>query len=62
MLPLLPQVGVLSLLDWLRHYGALAAYSAAYPVANQLLSNTKSFQQKRWLEAWRYGSGLDWHE
>jgi lycopene cyclase CruP len=61
VLPLLPQVGVLSLLDWLRHYGALAAYSAAYPVANQWLSGTKSFQQKRWLEAWRYGAGLDWH-
>ncbi|MFM1842402.1 MAG: hypothetical protein RLZZ490_1138 [Cyanobacteriota bacterium] len=62
VLPLLPQVGVPALLDWLRHYGALAAYSAAYPLANQLFSQTNSFQQKRWLEAWRYGAGLDWHE
>ena len=61
VLPLLPQVGLPALLDWLRHYGMLAAYSAAYPLANKLFSDPKSFQQKRWLETWRYGAGLDWH-
>ncbi|MGA1622684.1 MAG: FAD-binding oxidoreductase, partial [Synechocystis sp.] len=61
VLPLLPPVGLPALLDWLRHYSALAAYRAIYPLANQLFSETQSFQQKRWLDAWRYGAGLDWH-
>ncbi|MEY2983557.1 MAG: hypothetical protein RLZZ568_174, partial [Cyanobacteriota bacterium] len=62
VLPLLPQVGLPALLDWLRHYGGLVAYRAAYPLGNQLFPTSRSFHQKRWLEAWYYGAGLDWHQ
>lgn len=65
VLPLLPQIGLPLLIDWLIHYTNLGVYSGLYPLAkslNPLLKNISS-QQKyyyhRWLDAWQYGSGND---
>ncbi len=62
VLPLLPQVGVPALLDWLKHYAALGTYRALFPLMQPLWENSDSYQQKRWLEAIRYGAGLDYHQ
>ena len=62
-------VGVAALLDWLRHFIALGAFAAlataARPLApsiesSNLFSAKTKFKLKRTLEAWEYGSGLDW--
>ena len=67
VLPILPQVGINVLADWSIHYFNLALYSGLYP-AGKLVSaieNNLSPRQKyyyhRWLDAWKYGSGGDYH-
>lgn len=64
VLPLLPQVGLPILLDWLKHYSNLGIYSGLYPMAKSLQPFTQSLnsQQKyyyhRWLDMWQYGAGF----
>ncbi len=68
VLPLLPQIGLPLLIDWLIHYTNLGVYSGLYPLGKSLhpLLNNLSPQQKyychRWLDAWKYGSGGDYQE
>lgn len=68
VLPLLPQIGIISLVNWLYHYLNLALYAVLYRVAKliQPLSHNFSATQKyyyhRWLDAWKYGSGADYHQ
>ncbi len=63
---LVPQLGLVALLDWMRHYINLGAYStlsALQPAAEPLvkgLSPALQYYLRRWLEAWRYGSGGDY--
>ena len=66
VLPLLPQIGVSSLVNWLIHYFNLALYSGLYslgklaqPIANNL-SPSQQYYYHRWLDAWKYGSGGDY--
>jgi lycopene cyclase CruP len=65
VLPMLPQIGIAPLLDWVVHYFNLALYSGLYPLGKSLQPFTKnlhSVQQyyyHRWLDAWKYGSGND---
>ena len=65
--PLLPQVGIPTLLDWLKHYLNLAVYTSLYPVGSKLEPLSKSLFPKsqysyhRWVDAWKYGSGGDYH-
>ena len=66
VLPLLPQIGINSLVNWLVHYFNLALYSGLYragkltqPVAKSL-PPTQQYYYHRWLEAWKYGSGGDY--
>ena len=68
VLPLLPQIGINSLVNWLVHYFNLALYSGLYragkltqPVAKNLPA-TGQYYYHRWLEAWKYGSGGDYDE
>ncbi|AIE72916.1 MULTISPECIES: NAD(P)/FAD-dependent oxidoreductase [unclassified Synechocystis] len=61
VLPLLPQIGLPALVDWLGHYANLAGYSLAYPLFKNILFTKPNFEQKRCLEAWYYGSGFDFH-
>jgi lycopene cyclase CruP len=63
---IMPQVGLASLLDWMRHYASLAAYSALYPLGQTAkplldsLSGPQRYLGHRWLEALRYGTGNDY--
>ncbi|HEY9877633.1 MAG TPA: FAD-binding oxidoreductase [Leptolyngbyaceae cyanobacterium] len=63
---IIPQVGLVSLLDWMRHYANLATYSALHPLlqfASPLLKSLSGSQQyygRRWLDALRYGTGNDY--
>ncbi|WP_293068948.1 MULTISPECIES: hypothetical protein [unclassified Moorena] len=66
VVPVIPQVGLTMLLDWMVHYSNLAVYSSLYP-AGKLLSGMLTtlppkprYYYHRWLEAWRYGSGGDY--
>ena len=64
--PIIPQVGVSSLVDWSRHYVNLALYSGLYPLAESLLPMVKylnphqQYLYHRQLDAWKYGSGKDY--
>ncbi|CAI7881610.1 unnamed protein product [Closterium sp. NIES-54] len=63
------QVGPVPLLDWLQHFIALAAFSALHHLASALslseavasLPPRQRFFWRRRLEAWQFGSGLDYH-
>jgi lycopene cyclase CruP len=66
ILPVIPQVGLTTLFDWLVHYINLGIYTSLYPLG-QLMSGavttlppTPQYYYHRWLEAWRYGSGSDY--
>ncbi len=66
VLPMLPQIGLMPLIDWSIHYANLGLYRSLYPVAkllNPLFTNlTPSLQYyyHRWLDAFQYGSGQDY--
>jgi lycopene cyclase CruP len=66
VLQVLPQVGVLTLLEWLRHFANLAGYSALYPIGRSLqpwiqtLPPRQQYAWQRWLDSWQYGSGADY--
>ena len=68
VLPLLPQIGIGSLINWLVHFLNLAIYGSLYrigklaqPLINQL-SPEQLYYYHRWLDTWKYGSGGDYHE
>lgn len=68
VLPLLPQIGVGSLVNWMSHYFNLGLYSGLYKIgkfARPVAKNLPASQQyyyHRWLDAWKYGSGGDYDE
>jgi lycopene cyclase CruP len=67
VLPILPQVGMATLVNWSIHYFNLALYSGLYTlgkILNPMLKNLPPVPQyyyHRWLDAWQYGSGRDYH-
>ncbi|WP_036479254.1 NAD(P)/FAD-dependent oxidoreductase [Myxosarcina sp. GI1] len=68
VLPIIPQVGINPLVNWLVHYFNLALYSGLYPLGKSLkpiadnLSTKQQYFYHRWLDAWQYGSGKDYHQ
>ena len=66
--PLLPQIGISSLISWTVHYFNLALYSGLYSVGKLIepltknLSLSQQYYYQRWLDAWKYGSGADYTE
>ena len=66
VLPLLPQIGINSLVNWSFHYFNLALYSGLYSAAKlaqpvvKNLSQSQQYYYHRWLDAWKYGSGNDY--
>jgi len=66
VIKIIPQVGVLALLDWMFHYFNLGTYT----VLNQLgvgiqpwvkdLPPVPKYYWQRWIDAWKYGSGGDY--
>ncbi|MBE9230783.1 FAD-binding oxidoreductase [Cuspidothrix issatschenkoi LEGE 03284] len=65
---IIPQVGLLSLLDWMLHYTNLCVYNGLFfvtPVIEFLVNNLSMQQQYYWhrlIDKWRFGSGNDYHE
>lgn len=63
---IVPQVGLGSLLDWMRHYGGLSLYSALHALDSPLsgwidqLPPEQRYRWHRWQDAWQYGSGGDY--
>ncbi|WP_373539647.1 NAD(P)/FAD-dependent oxidoreductase [Chamaesiphon sp.] len=68
VIPIVPHVGVMTLLDWLINYLNLGTYSQLYPLAqlvSPLLAQLPPSQQyyyQQLLQAWKYGSGNDLHK
>ncbi len=66
VLPLLPQIGINPLTDWLKHYINLATYTGLDTLGRSLspvidkLSPEQQYRWHRWQEAWQYGSGQDY--
>lgn len=64
----IPQVGVLTLLNWVVHYLNLGTYTALYPLGKVMepwsknLPPVPQYYWQRWLDAWKYGSGGDYSE
>lgn len=64
---IIPQVGLLALLDWLVHYGNLGVYSALFWLSKNFepwekyLPNNSKYYWRRWVDAWKYGSGGDYN-
>jgi lycopene cyclase CruP len=66
IVPVIPQVGLTTLLDWIVHYINLGIYSALYSLGQLITEAVKTlppipqYYCHRWLESWRYGSGGDY--
>lgn len=66
VLPVIPQVGIPTLLDWMVHYINLGGYSALYRAAElskpivKSLPPLQKYYCDRLFDAWRYGSGGDY--
>ena len=66
VIPIIPQVGLTTLLDWIVHYINLGVYTSLYPLGQLMSGSAKrlppipQYYYRRWIEAWRYGSGGDY--
>lgn len=62
----IPQVGLLTLLDWVIHYVLLGQYALLYAIAKTLQPQSKALPESwryafdRIFDAWKYGSGNDY--
>jgi lycopene cyclase CruP len=67
VLKIMHQVGIGALLDWMKHYFNLGAYSFLNQIGDRLdpaianLLPEQQYQLKRKIDAWYYGSGGDYH-
>ncbi len=59
-------VGIPPMLDWLKHFTALGAYTALHkagkPIVRAIASRSdgkRRYRLNRLLDAWKYGSGSD---
>jgi lycopene cyclase CruP len=65
VIPVIPHVGLTTLLEWTIHYINLSLYSILYILGQILMKPVKilppiaQYYYHRWLDAWRYGSGGD---
>ncbi len=65
---IIPQVGLITLIDWTRHYINLGVYSVLFYVSLMLepwvknLPSNYQYYWHRWVDAWKYGSGNDYEE
>ncbi|PSB42244.1 FAD-dependent oxidoreductase [Chamaesiphon polymorphus] len=65
VLPIVPHVGVATLLDWLINYINLGVYTGLYPSSKLIaplltkLSPSQQYYYQQVLQAYRYGSGKD---
>ncbi|MBD2186866.1 FAD-dependent oxidoreductase [Pseudanabaena mucicola] len=67
VLKIMQQVGIPTLLDWLKHYLGLGVYSFCNQISKGIepaIANLLPEQQYQWqrqIDAWYYGSGGDYH-
>ncbi len=67
VIPVVPQVGITTLLDWLINYLNLGLYSGMYPLSKlflplvERLSPQRQYYYQQWFQAWKYGAGKDLH-
>ncbi|MCF2150943.1 FAD-binding oxidoreductase [Desmonostoc muscorum LEGE 12446] len=68
VIKIIPQLGLVSLLDWMVHYSNLGVYTALFslsPMLETWMKNQSSEQQYYWhrlIDAWKYGSGGDYSD
>jgi lycopene cyclase CruP len=66
VLKIVQQVGVITLIDWSRHYANLGGYAALHQLGRILQPTIQSllpeqrYQWHCWQQAWRFGSGGDY--
>lgn len=66
--PVIPQVGVSPLFDWLIHYLNLGLYTGLYGLSQPFLPALKNlspeqeYRLRRLVEAWQYGAGKDYSQ
>ena len=67
VIPIVPHVGIITLVDWLINYISLSTYTGIYPIGKLLtpliaqLSPAEQYRYQQLLQAWKYGSGKDLH-
>ena len=65
VIPVVPQVGIITLLDWLINYINLGGYTGLHSIGTSLqpllkqLPPQQQYYYQQLLQAWRYGSGQD---
>jgi lycopene cyclase CruP len=65
---IIPQVGFVSLVDWILHYVNLLIFTLLFSASSMLepiVKNLPSEQQyyyHRWLDSWKFGSGSDYSD
>jgi lycopene cyclase CruP len=65
VIPIVPHVGIVTLIDWLINYINLGAYSGLYPLTKLLtpllnrLDPVQRYDYQQRLQAYRYGAGRD---
>ena len=65
VIPVVPHVGIMTLLAWSIDYLKLGTYSGIYPLSQRLaplldrLSPQQKYYYQQQLQAWKYGSGRD---
>lgn len=66
VLSLVPQLGIPALGEWLGHYLNLGLYRGFYSLGEAIAPATqdwlpeRGYYFRRWLDAWKYGSGSDY--
>ena len=67
VIQIFPQVGLGALLHWTIHYINLGVYSVLFKLSSMLkpwlnkLPDAPKYYWHRWVDAWKYGSGGDYH-
>ncbi|MDJ0733802.1 MAG: FAD-binding oxidoreductase [Nostocaceae cyanobacterium] len=68
VIKVIPQVGFMSLLDWMVHYVNLGVYSILFSLSPMLenwiktLPSSSQYYWHRRIDAWKYGSGADYSD
>ena len=68
VIKIIPQVGLITLIDWMWHYINLGIYSILFNISLILepwmknLPESYQYNWHRWVDAWKYGSGNDYNE
>ena len=67
VIQIFPQVGLGALVHWMIHYINLGVYSVLFKLSSVLepwlnkLPDIPKYYWHRWVDAWKYGSGGDYH-